>query len=439
MASRRKSRGRKAPRRKRNRYLVHGRWIDVKYVDGYRLRHPQPDDIDIMFWRGDGSRNNQALERDTLFIEKSYRAETEFFVKIYEIETMRKWTKRGDNNRFPPYLKQREYLKRQLCAPYPAVEADFVVRKEWNAEHQVNIWYVRGDMVRKSFDPHFAMGGHDLVYPKYIKEPYTIWIDACQDEREIPYTIVHEIAERKKMALGWSYAKAHAYAIQRELALRFREYIVEPDKEDLMSQLKPLKVVPIEQSDTGCGPTSMKMLLDYDRLQKEDGTPYSEDDLIALCGCDPETGTDHAPLLEGMRKIAGDRVVCGENATLDDLKRIVLGERRPVMIGWWVDDHQPEEAVQADNELDGGHYSVVTHVNAQRIWIADPWIIDPEADEEDENDPGGAPGIRKLRHQEFLERWYDMDGSPTESDPGYHTVRGWYAYLRAPEAGEPKP
>lgn len=201
--------------------------------------------------------------------------------------------------------------------------------------------------------------------------------------------------------------------------------------------VKPLEVPPIEQSDTGCGPTSAKMLLDYDGIVKADGTPYSEEELIVLCGCDPETGTDHAPLVEGLRKIAGDRVVHGENATIEDLKRIVLTERRPVMIGWWVDDHRTEQEVQADHELDGGHYSVVSHLNAQRVWIADPWIIDPEADEEDEDDPGGAPGIRKLRQKDFLERWYDMDGAPNASDPGYHLVRGWYVYLRASEGNDP--
>jgi|GEM_PF-1786884 len=427
MASK-KFRGRKAPPRKRNRYKVHNKWIKVKYFDGYRLRHPMPDDVDIMLWRGDGSHFSKALKRNTLYIDKPHRAETEFFVKIYEIETMRKWTRRGDNRRLPPYLEKREYLKKQLCLPYPAPEDEYVVRKEWSAEHQVNIWYVRGDIVRKSFDPHFTHGGHDLVYPSYIKEARTIWIDIYQDDREVPYTILHEIVERKKMERGGSYDKAHAYAIQSELALRFEEYLMQPVKESL----EPLAVVPIEQSDTGCGPTSAKMLLDYDGIVKEDGTPYTEEELIVLCGCDPESGTDHAPLSEGMRKIAGDRVVHGENATLEDLRRIVLTERRPVMIGWWNGPHRAPEAVQADNDLDEGHFSVVMHVNRARVWIANPWIIDPENEDE------GAPGIEKLPAKEFLERWYDMDGSPTETDPGYRLVRGWYLYLRPADAGDAK-
>ncbi len=429
-----KFRGRKALfRRRKNRFLFRGRWWKIVYFDGYGLRHMQPD-IDIMLWHGDG--NNDFVPPRQLWLDRRYRAQTAFWLEVFQIEKMKKWTKRGDNDRYPPYKALREYLKEKLCKKGPI--PDFVEREEWNAEHQVNIVYVRGDIVRKWYDPHFVFGGHDLVYHSYITTPKTIWIDVCQDPREIKYTLVHEALERKLMERGWRYGPAHASAIRAETKLRAMEY-VNVDKEEELMSLKPLKVKPIEQSDVGCGPTSAKMLLDYDGIVKEDGAQYTEEELITLCGCDPEMGTDHAPLVEGMRKIAGDRVVHGENAAIEDLKRIVLQERRPVMIGWWVDDHLTEEAVRANPDLDGGHYSVVSHLNAQRVWIADPWIIDPDADEDDEDDPGGAPGIRKLSHKEFLERWYDMDGSPTETDPGYHIVRGWYLYLRAPEPADPKP
>ena len=430
MAARNASRGRKPRTRRRNRFLFQGQWWKIVYPKGYELRHMNPD-LDVMLWQGDG--HNDFVPARQLWIDRRYRGETKFFLEIFRIERMRKWTKKGDNDRYPPYKRLREYLKEKLCRPGPI--PDFVEREEWNAEHRVNLVYVRGDIVRKYLDPHFIFGGHDLVYPSYITAPKTIWIDVTQDPREIRYTLIHESHERKLMERGWRYGPAHASAIRKELKLRALEYV---DKEEAMAN-RPLKVTPIEQSDVGCGPTSALMLLEYDGILKPDGSHYTEDDLIVLCGCDPELGTDHAPLVEGMRKVAGDRVVYGENGTLDDLKRIVLQERRPVMIGWWVDDHRTEQEVQADNDLDGGHFSVVTHVNAQRVWIADPWIIDPEADEDDENDPGGAPGVRKLRHKEFLERWYDMDGSPTETDPGYRLVRGWYLYLRAPDAATPKP
>ncbi len=422
MATRKHPRGRKAPRRRRNRFLFRGRWWKIVYFDGYRLRHMQPD-IDTMLWHGDG--HQDFVPPNQLWIDRRYRAETKFHIEIFQIEKMRKWSRRGDNDRYPPYKALREYLKEKLCRPGPV--PDFVVRREWDAAQQLHLVYVRGDIVRRHFDPHFVFGGHDLVYP-YIEERRTIWIDICQDPREIAYTIAHETVERKLMEKGWRYGPAHAHAIRAELKLRALEY-VNLEKEETMPP-KPLKVKPIEQSDTGCGPTSALMLLEYDGIKKPDGTSYSEEDLIVLCGCDPETGTDHAPLVEGLRKIVGDRVVTGEDATLEDLKRIVLQERRPVMIGWWNGPHRTEAEVQADNDLDEGHFSVVCHVNASHVHIANPWIIDPEDEDE------GAPGVEKRRIKDFLDRWYDMDGSPTDTDPGYRIVRGWYLYLRAPDAQE---
>lgn len=428
MASK-KYRGRKALfRRRKNRFLFRGRWWKIVYFDGYGLRHMQPD-VDIMLWHGDGS--NDFVPPRQLWLDRRYRAETAFQLEVFQIEKMKKWTKRGDNDRYPPYKALRDYLKEKLCKKGPV--PDFVEREEWNAEHQVNIVYVRGDIVRKWFDPHFVFGGHDLVYPSYITTPKTIWVDVCQDPREIKYTLIHETLERKLMERDWRYGPAHARAIRAEIKLRALEYVNLDKEEGEKAKLKPLDVIPIEQSEVGCGPTSGLMLLEFDGIKKPDGTSYTEEDLIALCGCDPESGTDHAPLVEGMRKIAGDRVVHGENATLDDLKRIVLQERRPVMIGWWNGPHRAPEVVQADNDLDEGHFSVVSHVSRSHVHIANPWIIDPEDEDE------GAPGIEKRRIKDFLERWYDMDGSPTETDTGYRLVRGWYMYFRALDQDDPKP
>lgn len=421
-----KSRARKGLHRRGDKFMYNGRWWKIVYFDGYRLRHMQPD-IDAMLWHADGT--NDFVPPCQLWIDRRYRAETRFFLEIFQVEKMRKWSTRGDNDRYPPYKALREYLKEKLCRR--GEPPDFVARREWDAANQLHLVYVRGDVVRQWLDPHFIFGGHDLIYPSYITEYRTIWIDVCQDPREIPFTVLHETVERKLMEKGWRYGPAHKRAIKAELKVRALEY-VNAEKEDEMPKPEPLNVIPIEQSDAGCGPTSAKMLLDYDGIVKPGGAPYAEEDLIALCGCDPETGTDHAPLAEGLRKIVGDRVVTGEDATLDDLKRIVLQERRPVMIGWWNGPHRSEAEVQADNGLDEGHYSVVTHVNRTHVHIANPWIIDPEDEDE------GAPGVEKRRIKDFLERWYDMDGSPTETDPGYKLVRGWYLYLRAPDADPAK-
>ncbi len=414
MASR-TSRSRKAPKRKRNRFFVHGRWITVSYFKGYEKRHLKPDHIDIMHWRGDGSERGEHIPRNVLKIDERYVAETPFLVKIFAIETMRKWTRRGDNERLPPYQEQRKYLKQQLCLPGPA--PDYVERREWNEEHQLHVWYVRGDIVRQYFDPHFIFGGHDLVYGSYITMPRTVWIDVCQDEREIAYTLLHEMVERRLMERGWSYAKAHAKAIEAEMSLRYAEYDSDAVYEVVS---EPLPVEAIEQmTDAGCGPTALAMLLDHDGIKKPNGTPWTEADLIELCGCDPAMGTDHEPLVRAVRSIVGEAFTVGVNGTLDDLRRLVLEERRPVLVGWWNGAHRTSEEVQADPEIDEGHYGVVKHVTTH-VWLADSWIVHRE-----------GPGDHKVRLKEFAERWYDMDGTPTENDPGYRRVNGWHLYLHA--------
>lgn len=418
MAARLSSRGRKALFRRRNHFFFRSRWWKIVYFKGYELRHMQPD-IDIMLWHGDG--NNKFVPPGQLWIDERYRSELKRMLEVFKIERMHRWTTKGDNNRYPPYKLLREYLKEKLCKSGPVPE--FVEREEWDQEYQLNIVYVRGEIVRDYFDPHFVFGGHDLIYPSYISTPRTVWIDIRQDPREVKYTLAHETFEWKLMARGWRYGPAHSRAIKAELKLRAIEY-VHPNKGEATLRTKPLNVIPIEQSDTGCGPTSGLMLLEYSGIRKPDSTPYTEQELIALCGCDPELGTDHAPLVEGMRKIAGDRVIHGENGTLEDLKRIVLEERRPVMIGWWNGAHRTEAQVRANNDLDEGHFSIITHISSTHVHIANPWIIDPN------HKDGGAPGIEKLRIKDFLERWYDMDVNPTETDPGYHLVRGWYLYLR---------
>lgn len=423
MAARKTSGGRKALHRRRNRFFFRGRWWKIVFFRGYELRHMLPD-LDIMLWHGDGT--NDFVPPGQLWIDRRYRGELAFLLEVFQIEKMKKWSKKGDNDRYPPYKALRDYLKEKLCKAGPVPE--FVERKEWSAEHQLSIWYVRGEIVRRHFDPHFIFGGHDQVYGSYIKEPRTIWVDVCQDPREIRYTLLHEALERTLMEKGWRYGPAHARAIKAELKLRGHEYVCQ-DKDDGFLPPKPLKVIPIDQSETGCGPTACKMLLDYDGIAKPDGASYAEEDLIALCGCDPYFGTDHAPLARGMTVIAGGRVAHGEGGTVEDLRRIVRQERRPVLVGWWNGPHRTSEEVRADPDLDEGHYAVVIHVSRTHVWLADSAV--PDTDPEVPDPDGTKPGLLKLPIRAFQERWYDMDGNPSGTDPGYHVVRGWHLYLRA--------
>ncbi len=76
------------------------------------------------------------------------------------------------------------------------------------------IWIVNGRLVRSDFFIDFVDGGHHLIYPWIpLKE---VWIDDDLQPDEYPYVILHELHERKLMARGWTYNKAHQSASKIE-------------------------------------------------------------------------------------------------------------------------------------------------------------------------------------------------------------------------------
>lgn len=420
------SRGRKAPHRTRNWVLVRGAWKKIVFFDGYGMRQMLPD-LDIMLWRGDGSLvDSDFVPNDEIWIDACYAAEIDFQLKVYRIETMRRWWTKDANGRYPDYDKvMRPYLKKKLCLPPPV--PPFVERSEWDAEHQLNIVYVRGEIVRQYFDPHFMFGGHDLVYGSYIDTQRTVWIDVRQDPREIKYTLLHELTERGLMEEGWTYNDAHERATEVELMARARKHLVWPvrrEKRLVDKKIAPLALEPSSQEgDSTCGPRSLKMILDFlGRTYR--GRPYSEKKLVDLCACGDE-GTEHSDLIRGA-KAAGASVFVKEHGTIDELRHFVLKERLPVLVGWWAGPERSMADVHADHDVDEGHFSVVMHVTKTHVWLADPWIIDPEDEDK------GEGGIRRVPIRQFMRHsassrpawsWCDTD------TPKYLPTERWYMVL----------
>lgn len=426
MASR-KSRGRKGPHRTRNWVYVRGVWKKIVYFEGYEMRQMLPD-LDIMLWRGDGSLvNSDFVPTDEIWIDSCYAAETDFQLKVYRVETMRRWWIKDASGRYPPYKDLRAYLKKELCRPGPI--PPFVEREEQDVENRLSIQYVRGEIVRQYLDPHFMFGGHDLVYKDYITSPRTIWIDVRQDPREVKYTLLHEITERKLMEKGWSYDDAHARATETEMKLRARVHLVWPVRREkrLMSKtILPLSVTPLAQEgDATCGPASLRMILEFLRSRrKRGGKRFSEQQLVELCACGDE-GTEHADLIKGA-KAAGASVFVKEHGTIDELRHFVLKERLPVLVGWWNGPERTMAEIQADHDVDEGHFSVVMHVTRTHVWLADPWIIDPHDEDK------GAAGIRRVRIRQFMRQssssrpefsWCDTDTRK------YIPTNRWYMVL----------
>jgi hypothetical protein len=88
----------------------------------------------------------------------------------------------------------------------------------------LSVWLVDGEMVRDLFFVDFVEGGHDKVY-KFIEdnkesEDGEIWIDDDVLEKERYYDITHELIERRFMAKGWKYNRAHRAALKVEWIMR---------------------------------------------------------------------------------------------------------------------------------------------------------------------------------------------------------------------------
>ena len=73
-----------------------------------------------------------------------------------------------------------------------------------------NVWLVNGQYIRDKLDVDFVLGGHDLRYP-FIPTG-EIWIDEAAKPEERECLVAHEVEERRLMAEGIEYGKAHEAA-----------------------------------------------------------------------------------------------------------------------------------------------------------------------------------------------------------------------------------
>ena len=183
----------------------------VRYVDGYSIRYMTPDLFDIVMVKN-GRNPAPFVPADEIWIDRCYERETQFLLEVLRIELSKRF-------RGLPYRSIRRAL-RKLLKPAPIPR--FVVRQERHGG--IKVKYVKGEIIRQHLDPAFVFGGHDLIYP-YVPEK-EIWIDIRQDERELAFTLMHELHERAFMARGLSYDEAHDLSIASEMMARVRKFIV---------------------------------------------------------------------------------------------------------------------------------------------------------------------------------------------------------------------
>lgn len=149
-----------------------------------------------------------------------------------------------------------------------------------------------------------------------------------------------------------------------------------------------IKLKPVEQSPSMCGPASLSSLLYFY------GHEASEAELAKLCNSTVKDGTEPEALVEALKTL-GYKVVAKQNGSWEELKDLVSGGT-PVLVDWWSDFEEPHD----------GHYSLIYEVSDNGLSIMDPEI--------------GAE--RYIPKDKFLNQWYDfyLDG---------RTNYRWYLYI----------
>ena len=103
-------------------------------------------------------------------------------------------------------------------------DATKVHRDLWKTlPNGVQVWFVKGRLVRSVYDIEFTEGGHEHVY-EYVPRG-EVWIDDDIHEDERAFVLFHELHERNLMGNGMDYDTAHEESSRLE-----RHYRNHPDE-----------------------------------------------------------------------------------------------------------------------------------------------------------------------------------------------------------------
>jgi ABC-type bacteriocin/lantibiotic exporter with double-glycine peptidase domain len=153
---------------------------------------------------------------------------------------------------------------------------------------------------------------------------------------------------------------------------------------------KMLKVKPFQETlNAGmCGPASLKIVLAYYGIDKE------EKELAKLCGTKKDLGTDD----QGIKRAAeslGFKVKIKNSSNFKEIEKW-LDKKVPVIVSWFTRGRMD----YIDSDVADGHYSVVCGLDDKNIYIQDP----------------ETGGIRKLDKEDFMTVWFDFTGRYIKSN-----------------------
>jgi predicted double-glycine peptidase len=146
-----------------------------------------------------------------------------------------------------------------------------------------------------------------------------------------------------------------------------------------------LDVKPFQETLNGgyCGPASLKILLSYYGVDKD------EQELYKICKTTPDLGTYDKSLKEAAESI-GFKVEIQNNSSFDDIQ-MWLEKGVPVIVDWFTRGRTN----YTDSDVADGHYSVVMGLDDENIYLQDP----------------ETGGMRTIEGDDFMRVWFDFTGN----------------------------
>lgn len=147
---------------------------------------------------------------------------------------------------------------------------------------------------------------------------------------------------------------------------------------------KHLEVKPFQETlHSGmCGPASLKIVLDYYGVVK------TEQELAELASLNSELGINDKDIVRVAESL-GFKAEIKNESSFEEIEGW-LEKGVPVIVDWFTRGRQD----YSDSEVADGHYSVVTGLDDEYIYLQDPEI----------------GGERKIKREDFLKVWFDFAG-----------------------------
>ncbi|MEK6925485.1 MAG: cysteine peptidase family C39 domain-containing protein [Nanoarchaeota archaeon] len=112
-----------------------------------------------------------------------------------------------------------------------------------------------------------------------------------------------------------------------------------------------LKIRPVKQITSHCGPATLQMVFDYY------GKHFNGKEIAKVAETTNEEGTSYLQMIKAI-KFFGFKVSYKEKSSFKEIHKLVINKKIPVIINWF-------------SEYDG-HYSVVIGVDNKNIYFIDP-------------------------------------------------------------------